>query len=60
MSVASVDQAVQAGPSAQQIHQDLVNEQSFAGSYHAMRRFVRGLRAALPSPFRHLEVERGQ
>jgi hypothetical protein len=46
--------------SAQRIYQDLVNEQQFTGSYHSVQRFVRGLRAALPLPFRRLEVEPGQ
>ena len=55
-----IDRAVQAGLSAQRIYQDLVNEQQFTGSYHSVQRFVRGLRAALPLPFRRLEVEPGQ
>jgi transposase len=46
--------------SAQRIYQDLVIEQAFAGSYHSVQRFVQDLRAAVPLPFRRMEVEPGQ
>jgi transposase len=47
--------------SVQRIYQDLVAEHQFAGSYHAVRRFVRrrhGTPAELP--FRRMEVAPGQ
>ena len=52
--------AVAAGLSAQRIYQDLVIEQAFAGSYHSVQRFVQELRAAVPLPFRRMEVDPGQ
>jgi transposase len=55
-----IELAVGAGLSAQRIYQDLVTEQQFGGRYHSVQRFVQGLRAALPLPFRRLEVEPGQ
>ena len=55
-----IEQAVAAGLSAQRIYQDLVVERQFAGSYHSVQRRVQSLRAALPLPFRRLEVEPGQ
>src|SRR6266513_1578351 len=55
-----IDLAVQAGLSAQRIYQDLIVEREFAGSYYSVQRFVQGLRAALPLPFRRIEVEPGQ
>jgi transposase len=48
------------GLSAQRIYQDLVSEYGFEGSYWSVRRFVRGLRAASPLPFRRIEVEPGE
>src|SRR5437870_135247 len=55
-----IDLAVQTGLSAQRIYQDLIVEREFAGSYYSVQRFVQGLRAALPLPFRRIEVEPGQ
>ncbi len=55
-----IDLAVQAGLSAQRIYQDLIVEREFAGSYYSVQRFVQGLRAALPLPFRRIEVAPGQ
>lgn len=56
-----IDRGWQAGLSVQRIYQDLVAEHQFAGSYHAVRRFVRrrhGTAAELP--FRRMEVAPGQ
>lgn len=56
-----IDRGWQAGLSVQRIYQDLVAEHQFAGSYHAVRRFVRrrhGTPAALP--FRRMECAPGQ
>lgn len=55
-----IELAVGAGLSAQRIYQDLVVEVHFGGSYHSVQRFVQELRAALPLPFRRMEVEPGQ
>ncbi len=57
----AIAKAWQAGLSVQRIYQDLVAEHQFAGSYHAVRRFVRrrhGTPAELP--FRRMEVAPGQ
>jgi transposase len=48
------------GLSAQRIYQDLVGEQKFAGSYDAVKRFVRRLGGSDPLPFRRLESEAGE
>jgi transposase len=48
------------GLSAQRIHQDLVAEHDFAGSYYSVRRFVRSLEAAQELPFRRLECGPGE
>ncbi len=55
-----IEAAVTAGLSAQRIYQDLVSEVGFAGSYQAVKRFVRQLRRSLPVPFVRMEVEAGQ
>jgi transposase len=50
----------QAGLSAQRIYQDLCTAGSYAGSYDAVKRFVRRLGARKALPFRRLECEAGQ
>lgn len=55
-----IDQAIQAGLSAQRIYQDLVSGYGFAGSYHSVQRFVRQLQASAPVPFVRMEVAPGQ
>ena len=55
-----IEQALQAGLSAQRIYQDLVAEREFAGSYDAVKRFVRQLESVVELPFRRMEVEPGQ
>ena len=52
--------AWETGLSAQRIYQDLVSDHRFAGSYDAVKRFVRKLGAAQPLPFRRMETEPGQ
>jgi transposase len=54
-----IEAAVSVGLSAQRIYQDLVCDQGFAGSYQAVRRFVRQLRQSQPVPFVRMEVEPG-
>ena len=44
---------------AQRIHQDLVAEYGFAGSYYSVRRFVRRLGKTHPLPFRRMESAPG-
>jgi transposase len=51
--------AVAVGLSAQRIYQDLVCDYGFTGSYQAVKRFVRHLRATQPVPFVRMEVEPG-
>jgi len=45
---------------AKRIHQDLVVEYGFAGSYYSVRRFVRRLGKANPLPFRRMESAPGE
>lgn len=54
-----IEAAVAVGLSAQRIYQDLVSENAFAGSYQAVKRFVRHLRETQPIPFVRMEVEPG-
>ena len=54
-----IEQGVLAGLTAQRIYQDLVGEHAYAGSYDAVKRFVRQLRQIQPVPFMRLEVEPG-
>jgi transposase len=49
-----------AGLTAQRIFQDLVREHGFAGKYHSVRRFVRGLERGRPLPFRRMECRPGE
>ena len=54
-----IEAGVQAGLTAQRIYQDLVSERHYAGSYDAVKRFVRQLRQTQPVPFMRLEMEPG-
>lgn len=54
-----IKESLAAGLSAQRIHQDLVQDHQFSGSYQSVKRFVRRLSAALNLPFRRMEVEPG-
>ncbi len=47
------------GLSAQRVYQDLVAEYGYAGSYYAVRRFVRRLERAHELPFRRIECDPG-
>ncbi len=55
-----IGQGVEAGLSAQRIFQDLVSDHQFAGSYDAVKRFVRQLGPERILPFRRMESEAGQ
>ena len=51
---------LQAGLSAKRIHQDLVADHGFAGSYYSVRRFVARLEAKTQLPFRRIETLPGE
>ena len=51
---------LEAGLSAKRIHQDLVADHGFSGSYHSVKRFTRRLRKKTPLPFRRIETDAGQ
>ena len=51
---------LQAGLSAKRIHQDLVREHGFTGSYHSVKRFARKLDDKQPLPFRRIETGPGE
>jgi len=55
----ALEQGWQAGLSAQRLYQDLVSGQQYAGSYDAVKRFVRRLAAQVERPFVRMEVEPG-
>ena len=57
---AQITAGCEAGLSAQRIYQDLCGGGSFAGSYDAVKRFVRRLGVQAPLPFRRLECGAGQ
>lgn len=54
-----IEAAVAVGLSTQRIYQDLVCEHGFAGSYQAVKRFVRQVHQSQPVPFVRMEVEPG-
>lgn len=55
-----IEAGLAAGLSVQRIHQDLVAEQQFTGSYHSVRRYVLRLGKALELPYRRMEVGPGE
>jgi transposase len=55
-----IEQGLAQGLTVQRLYQDLVIERQFAGSYHAVRRFVAGLVGQLELPYRRLECAPGQ
>ena len=57
---AAIQAKLELGLSAQRIHQDLVAEHGFTGSYYSVRRFVRHLEETLELPFRRLECAPGE
>lgn len=50
---------LEAGLTAQRIFQDLISDHGYAGSYYSVRRLIRRLTAATPTPFRRMECEPG-
>jgi transposase len=55
-----INEKLDLGLTAQRIHQDLVQEQAFAGSYESVKRFVRRINRNVPLPFRRMECEPGE
>jgi transposase len=55
-----IEAGLAAGLSVQRIHQDLVSERQFQGSYHSVRRYVLRLGKTVELPFRRMEVEPGE
>lgn len=56
----TITAAVNAGLSATRIHQDLVADHGFTGSYESVKRCVRGLVQHLELPYRRLECVPGE
>jgi transposase len=54
-----IEKGCQSGLLAQRLYQDLVAEHQFAGSYDAVKRFVRQWLQTQPVPFVRMEVEPG-
>jgi transposase len=57
---AQIEAGLQTGLTAQRIHQDLVRDHDFSGSYQSVKRFVRGLARTLDLPFRRMECAPGE
>jgi transposase len=55
-----IQQKLDLGLDAKRIHQDLVAEHQFDGSYWSVMRFVRRMRESCPLPFRRIECEPGE
>lgn len=55
-----IRQKLEQGLEATRIHQDLVAEHQFSGSYWSVMRYARGLRRTHPLPFRRMEVAPGE
>jgi transposase len=55
-----IERKLDQGLSAQRIHQDLVEEEEFRGSYYSVRRFVARLKERTDLPLRRLEVGPGE
>lgn len=55
-----IEAKVQQDLSAKRIHQDLVTEHGFTGSYYSVRRYVGTLQQSRPLPFRRMEAPPGQ
>lgn len=55
-----IQQKLDLGLDAKRIHQDLVAERQFEGSYWSVMRYVRRMRETHPLPFRRMECEPGQ
>lgn len=54
-----IESKLELGLDARRIHQDLVHEQGFAGSYDSVKRFCRGLRKSQPEVYARVETAPG-
>ena len=52
----TIEKRLDEGLSIKRIHQDLISEHGFEGSYHVVHRFVRRLGQKKPVPFRRMET----
>jgi transposase len=57
---AQIEVGLQSGLTAQRIHQDLVHDHGFTGSYQSVKRYVRRWSAAQDLPFRRMECAPGE
>jgi transposase len=57
---AEIEAAMGRGLSLKRIHQDLVAEHGFAGSYQSVKRFARRFAASMDPPFRRIETAPGE
>jgi transposase len=57
---AEIEAGLDQGLSAKRIHQDLVRDRGFAGSYQSVKRFVRRLEQEAAVPFRRMEFAPGE
>ena len=57
---AQIEVGLQSGLTAQRIHQDLVQDHGFTGSYQSVKRYVRRWSAAHDLPFRRMECAPGE
>lgn len=55
-----IERKLDQGLSAQRIHQDLVDDEGFRGSYYSVRRFVARLRERTDPPWRRMETAPGE
>jgi len=55
-----IEEKLDQGLSLTRIHQDLIDEHGFDGSYHSVRRFARKLGQSRPVPFRRMETDPGE
>lgn len=55
-----IEAGLEQGLSAKRIHQDLVRDRGFAGSYQSVKRFVRKLEQTAPVPFRRMDFAPGE
>ena len=55
-----IEAGLDQGLSAKRIHQDLVRDRGFAGSYQSVKRFVRRLEQEAAVPFRRMEFAPGE
>lgn len=57
---AEIETGLAKGYSAKRIHEDLVREYRFGGSYQSVKRFVRRLEQDAPVPFRRMDFAPGE